>query len=137
MLKFFDSFFLDNTIKSYLLVFSVILFVILLKRFISRYLAGLLFTLIKRVWKNIDKKSFTGLIVRPLGLFLVIFILPPFFFPLVVDLSKALDFLLVLLFLLFLLFLPFGNTFFLFFFIGLLDLPLKLSLLETSFLLLL
>ncbi|MES1217761.1 MAG: hypothetical protein ABUT20_19805, partial [Bacteroidota bacterium] len=65
---------MDNPIKSYLLAFAVILFVILLKRFISRYVAGLLFRLIKSVWKDLDKKSFTGLVVQPLGLFLVIFI---------------------------------------------------------------
>jgi len=74
MLKFFDSYFLDNPIRSYLLVLSVILFVILLKRFISRYLAGLIFRLIKGIWRDIDKKSFTDLVVQPLGLFLVIFI---------------------------------------------------------------
>ena len=74
MLNFFDKIFLDNTVKSYLLAFAVILFVILLKRFISRYVAGLLFNLIKRIWKDLDKRSFTGLVVQPLGLFLVIFI---------------------------------------------------------------
>ena len=73
MFNFFDRIFLDNSIKSYLLVFAVIFFVVLLKRFISRYVAGLLFRFIKRIWKDIDKKSFTDLVVQPLGLFLVIF----------------------------------------------------------------
>jgi len=74
MYDFFDRIVLDNPIKTYLLVSAVILFVILLKRFISRYVAGLLFSLVKRVWKDIDKASFTGLVVQPLGLFLVIFV---------------------------------------------------------------
>jgi MscS family membrane protein len=74
MFNFFNEIFLDNSVKSYLLVFAVILFVILLKRFISRYVAGLLFNLIRRIWKDLDKKSFTGLVVQPLGLFLVIFV---------------------------------------------------------------
>jgi len=74
MYDFFDRIVLDNPIKTYLLVFAVILFVILLKRFISRYLAGLLFSLVKRIWKDIDKASFTGLVMQPLGLFLVIFV---------------------------------------------------------------
>lgn len=74
MYDFFDRIVLDNPIKTYLLVFAAILFVILLKRFISRYVAGLLFSLVKRVWKDIDKASFTGLVVQPLGLFLVIFV---------------------------------------------------------------
>ena len=55
MFNFFDEIFLDNSVKSYLLVLAVILFVILLKRFISRYVAGLLFNLIKRIWKDLDK----------------------------------------------------------------------------------
>ena len=74
MIKFFDQIFLDNPVKSYLLAFAVILFVLVLKKFISRYFAGLLFNFIKRIWKGLDKKSFTGLVVQPLGLFLVIFI---------------------------------------------------------------
>ena len=74
MLKFFDQVFLNNPVKSYLLVFAVIFFVILLKRFISRYVAGLLSHGAKRIWKDMDRKSFTSLIVQPLGFFLVIFI---------------------------------------------------------------
>jgi len=74
MFKFFDQVVLDNPIKSYLLVVAVILFILLLKRIISRYLAGLLSHVAKRVWRDMDKKSFTTLIMQPLGLFLVIFI---------------------------------------------------------------
>ena len=74
MLKFFDQVILNNPVKSYLLVFAVIFFVILLKRFISRYVAGLLSHGAKRIWKDMDRMSFTSLIVQPLGFFLVIFI---------------------------------------------------------------
>jgi MscS family membrane protein len=74
MNDFFNKVFLDNTIKSYLLVFAVMLFVVLLKRYISRYIAGLLFRIINRIWKNVDKSSFRALVVKPLGWFLVIFI---------------------------------------------------------------
>lgn len=74
MFKIFDQVILDNPIKSYILVVAVILFVILLKRYISRYLAGLLSHGAKRIWKDMDRTSFTGLIIQPLGFFLVIFI---------------------------------------------------------------
>jgi MscS family membrane protein len=74
MFKFFDQIILDNPVKSYLLVVAVILFVILLKRLISRYVAGLLSHGARRIWKDMDVKSFTTLMMQPLGLFLVIFI---------------------------------------------------------------
>ena len=50
------------------------MFVILLKRFISRYLAGLLFQVVNKIWKDVDKKSFTNLLIQPLGFFLLILI---------------------------------------------------------------
>jgi MscS family membrane protein len=74
MFKFFDQVILDNPVKSYLLVVAVILFVVLLKRLISRYVAGLLSHGARRIWKDMDVKSFTTLMMQPLGLFLVIFI---------------------------------------------------------------
>jgi len=65
---------LSNAIKDYLIVLGVILFVLLFKRFISRYFAGLLFKGVNRIWKNLDKQTFKSLVAQPLGLFLVIFI---------------------------------------------------------------
>ena len=50
------------------------MFVILLKRFISRYLASLLFRVVNKIWKDVDKKSFTNLLIQPLGFFLLILI---------------------------------------------------------------
>ena len=63
-----------NPVKNYLIALGIILFVIMLKRLISQYVAGLLFRMVNRIWKDIDKKSFTGLVVQPLGLFLVILV---------------------------------------------------------------
>ncbi|MGC4037980.1 MAG: mechanosensitive ion channel [Chitinophagaceae bacterium] len=74
MFKFFDQVVFDNPIKSYLLVLSVILFIILLKRMISRYIAALLSHGARRIWKSMDIKSFKDLMMQPLGMFLVIFI---------------------------------------------------------------
>lgn len=74
MNDFLEKVWLDNSVKTYLIVAGVILFVILLKRFISRYLAGLLFRLVHKIWKEVDKKSFTNLVVQPLGFFLLILV---------------------------------------------------------------
>ena len=65
---------LDNTVKNYLIWFSAILVVVLIKRFLSKYIAGLLFRLIKRASWNIEKKAFVDLLLGPLEGFLVIFV---------------------------------------------------------------
>lgn len=74
MNDFLEQVWFDNTVKSYCIVVGVILFVILLKRFISRYLAGLLFRLVNKIWKDVDKKSFIHLLIQPLGFFLLILV---------------------------------------------------------------
>lgn len=74
MNDFLEQIWLDNTMKHYLIAGSVILFVWLLKRFISRYFAGLLYRLVHSVWKDLDKQSFTKLVVRPLGMFVAILV---------------------------------------------------------------
>ncbi len=74
MNDFLEQVWLDNQVKSYFIVAGIILFVLLLKRFISRYLAGLLFKIVNKIWKDVDKKSFTNLLIQPLGFFLLIVI---------------------------------------------------------------
>ena len=74
MNDFLEQIWLDNPVKNYLIVAGVILFVIILKRIISRYLAGLLFRLVNKIWKDVDRKSFTNLLIEPLGFFLLILV---------------------------------------------------------------
>ena len=74
MNDFLEQIWLDNPVKNYLIVTGVILFVIILKRIISRYLAGLLFRLVNKIWKDVDRKSFTNLLIEPLGFFLLILV---------------------------------------------------------------
>ena len=74
MNDFLEQIWLDNPVKNYLIVAGIIVFIFFLKRIISHYFAGLLFKLVNRVWKNLDKRSFTNLVVQPLGLFLLIFV---------------------------------------------------------------
>lgn len=74
MNEFLDQVWLDNTVRSYLLVIGIVLFIILVKKYVAHYIAGFLFQFIKTVWKDVDKKSFTSLVSKPLGSFLAIFV---------------------------------------------------------------
>ena len=74
MNKFFNQLYFDNTVKEYLISLGIILFVLLLNRLISKYVAGLIFFLVKRIWRNVDRKSFIDLVIHPLGMFVVVFV---------------------------------------------------------------
>jgi MscS family membrane protein len=74
MNDFFEQIWLDNPVKNYLIVAGVILFVLLLKKYISRYFAGLLFLVVHKIWKDVDKSSFKNLVVKPLGFFLLVLV---------------------------------------------------------------
>ena len=63
---------LDNTVESYLWVIGVIIVVIFLNRFLSRWIAYLSCKYFVKRWEKFDQKKFTDLIVYPLGVFLVI-----------------------------------------------------------------
>src|SRR6187401_3174608 len=74
MNDFLNEMIFDNPVKNYLIVASVILFVLILKRVISRYFAGLIYRLVKIVFRDVDKGSFSGLVAKPLGLFIFILV---------------------------------------------------------------
>ncbi|HEY6901413.1 MAG TPA: mechanosensitive ion channel domain-containing protein [Puia sp.] len=65
---------LSNPLKSYILVVVTILFVIALKRFISRLIAGLIFRFVQRMGTGLDKSAFLDMVVGPIGFFLVVFV---------------------------------------------------------------
>ncbi len=71
-MNFLKQVFLDNTIAAYLGVTLAILFVLLFKRVISRYLAGFISKIVQRQWPEIRKEQFVALIIRPLNVFIVI-----------------------------------------------------------------
>ena len=73
-MDFLDIKIFDNTVRSYLLVLGVILITLIFKRFLSRYLASLLYGLVQRIWKKVSRTSFIDLVVEPLEWFLVILI---------------------------------------------------------------
>lgn len=74
MNDFLDQVWLDNTIRSYLIVGLIILFVIIVKKYVAHSVATIIFHFIKRIWQDVDKKSFTSLVSKPLGFFLAIFV---------------------------------------------------------------
>jgi MscS family membrane protein len=71
-MNFLDRIFLDNPVRDYLWAFGGILFVVLVNKFISKYIAILLCKVMKKKWKDFDQQKFIDLIINPLGLFLVI-----------------------------------------------------------------
>ena len=72
MNDFLDRVFWDNPVRDYLWVFGVILLVLFLNKFISKYIAILLCRIFKRTWKTFNQQKFVDLIIHPLGIFLVI-----------------------------------------------------------------
>jgi MscS family membrane protein len=72
MRHFLDQVFYDNTVRDYVRAIGVILFVLLLNRIISKYLALLLSKIFRRTWKTFDQQRFVDLIIPPLGSFLLI-----------------------------------------------------------------
>ena len=72
MNNFLKQVYWGNTVQDYLWVVGVILFVIILNRFISRVLAKFLCRLFKKTWKSFDQNTFLELVVQPLGAFVVI-----------------------------------------------------------------
>ena len=64
----------NNTIRDYLIVIGIILLVFLFKRYLSKYFAGLLFQLVKKIARGVDKAPFVNLVVQPLEIFLLIMV---------------------------------------------------------------
>ena len=74
MNKFFNQLYFDNPVREYLISLGIILLVLLLNRLISKYVAGVIFFLVKRIWRNIDRRSFIDLVIHPLGMFVVVLV---------------------------------------------------------------
>ncbi|OQP47017.1 hypothetical protein A4H97_05735 [Niastella yeongjuensis] len=70
--SFLDKVILDNSIRSYLIVAGSLLLIFLFKRLLSRYVAGVLFAIVGRVVRGVDRTSFIKLVVSPLEVFLLV-----------------------------------------------------------------
>src|SRR5215813_4985850 len=69
-----NSIVFGNPLKSYIIVAATVLFVILLKRFISKLIAKFIFRFVRRMGAGLDKSAFLDLVVGPIGIFLVLFV---------------------------------------------------------------
>jgi MscS family membrane protein len=65
---------LSNPVQKYVFVAIAILVGLLFKRIISRYIAGLLYRIIKKAATGVDRTSFINLVIAPLESFLLILI---------------------------------------------------------------
>jgi MscS family membrane protein len=74
MHNFWNQIVLGNPLRSYFIVAGTILFVIILKRFLSRLIARVMFRMIRRMGSGLDKSAFLDLVVGPIGAFLVVFV---------------------------------------------------------------
>jgi MscS family membrane protein len=71
---FWDHIVWDNPLRAYIIVAATILFVIALKRFISRLIGRFLFSFVHRMDPDLDSKDFLKLVVGPIGTFLVVLV---------------------------------------------------------------
>jgi MscS family membrane protein len=65
----------ENTVQTYLSVAVTIIVALIVKRFVSKYLAYLLYKIFSKAGKTFHKQSFLDLIVGPLEWFLALFII--------------------------------------------------------------
>lgn len=71
-MDFLDHIYLDNSIRNYCVAGGIILAMLLLKRYLSRYLASIIFRLTRGLWKNVERKDFVDLVLEPLEWFLLV-----------------------------------------------------------------
>jgi len=72
--QFWDKVVLDNTIRDYAIVGSIILVAYLLKKYVGRYVSSAFFWLMNRMGRLIEKKAFIELILGPVEIFLFLLI---------------------------------------------------------------
>jgi MscS family membrane protein len=73
-MDFLDTIYFSNTLRSYLLVAGIILLALLVKKYLSRYVALLAYRLMSRIWTALHKQNFLDFVVEPMSWFLVIVI---------------------------------------------------------------
>lgn len=73
-MNFWEQIFLDNSVRQYIIVASIILVAYVFKKFIGRYVSWLFFFLMQRMGRVIERKAFIDMIVEPVEKFLFVFI---------------------------------------------------------------
>ncbi len=73
-MDFLDKIFLDNSFRNYLIVAGSIIIAFLFKKFLSRYIAAVLYKLFRGLWGNVEKQYFVDLVLEPMEFFLLILV---------------------------------------------------------------
>jgi MscS family membrane protein len=73
-MNFWEQIYLDNSVRQYIVVSSIILVAYVLKKFIGRYVSWLFFFLMQRMGRVIERKAFIDMIIEPVEKFLFVFI---------------------------------------------------------------
>jgi MscS family membrane protein len=73
-MKFLDTIIFDNSLKSYLIVLSIIVGSLLIRKTLSKLFATLLFSIFGKNWKKLNKQDFISQTIKPLSWFIVIVI---------------------------------------------------------------
>jgi len=71
-MEFLNKIYFDNAVRNLLWVGGIILFVFLSKRYLSRYVASIVYKFANRILRNVDKKNFIDLVVEPIEWFLLV-----------------------------------------------------------------
>lgn len=69
-----DSILLNNSLNSIIIIFGTVLLIAFFRKVLSRYVASLLYIPISKKWKAVEKEQFFGLIIKPLGWLISVFI---------------------------------------------------------------
>lgn len=73
-MDYLDQIYFNNTVKSYLIVTAIILVARIIKHYLSRFIASLIFVVVKkRSWK-LDRDIFVSHVIQPLGNFIFLLI---------------------------------------------------------------
>lgn len=72
MHDFWNQLILGNPVKKYFLVAGAILLGLSLKRILSRYMAGILYRVVRGAKTGLDKSAFINLVIAPLETFLIL-----------------------------------------------------------------
>lgn len=73
MNKFFNQIFWDNSLKNYSIVLGCIVLLLIVKKYLSTYIAGIIYKLVLRARKTVNKAHFFTLLVKPIEIFLLLF----------------------------------------------------------------
>lgn len=73
MNNFLDKIIWDNSIRAYSIVIGIVLLLWIVKKLVSKYCANIIYKLILRARKTVNKEHFFTLLIKPIEIFLLLF----------------------------------------------------------------